>query len=345
MARVLVTGAAGQVGSRLVRQLLARDHEVRGLILPDDPARSRLDGLEIEVVAGDLMDPETAEKAVAGVDAVVHTANLVGPLPGMSESQFFDNNVRTTFHMARAAARVADRLQRFVHISSSAVYPNDSQQLRPCYSPIDEAHPLRPRGVYALSKLIGEHILSATSRETGLPVAFIRPSGIVSGTAVLGRWTVGFVSKMLRVGQATPEGELYMADGTELWHALDAAAESDRQPCAITDTQGRPWMYRLADARDVAHACVCALESPAAVGEAFNAAAPEPIYYTEAAEALSEAIGMPVVKWQVPVRWVFDLSITKARSLIGYKPRWGIRQMIADAIAVQRGESDGMSWD
>ena len=52
--KVLVTGAAGQVGCRLVRQLLDQNCEVRGTILPDDPARSRLDGVDIELREGDL---------------------------------------------------------------------------------------------------------------------------------------------------------------------------------------------------------------------------------------------------------------------------------------------------
>jgi nucleoside-diphosphate-sugar epimerase len=341
MAKVLVTGAAGQVGCRLVRQLLARGYEVRGLVLPGDPARGRLDGLSLELMEGDLLDPEVAEAAVSGVDAVIHTANLVSPLPGMSESAFFDNNVRSTFHLLRAAGRRAKELRRLVHVSSSSVYPNDSHEVRPCYTPVDEEHPLRPRGVYPLSKLLGEEVVWGAMRETGLAAAVIRPSGIVSGDAVLGRWTVGFVSRILRVGQMHPEGELYMADGQKVVQELERAGAPE-QPCAITDEAGRPWVYRLVDARDVAHACVCALESPAATGEAFNAAAPEPIYYTEAAQLLAEATGKPLLRWQVPVRWVFDLSIVKAKALIGYRPCWGIREMIADAIAYQKGESDGM---
>ncbi|MHB0878403.1 MAG: NAD-dependent epimerase/dehydratase family protein [Anaerolineae bacterium] len=342
MAKVTVTGASGQVGSRLVRQLLARNYEVRGIVLPDDPARSRLDGLGVEIVAGNLLDPETAEAVVAGTDAVIHTANLVSPLPGMSEDAWFDNNVRTTFNMVRAAGRHADTLQRFVHISSSSIYPNDSHEVASCYHPVDELHPLQARGVYALSKLIGETILWGTRRETGLQAVAIRPSGILSGEAVLGRWSVGFAAGILRAGQTHPTSEMYRPDGGEPWRALEAAADQKR-PCAITDAEGRPWLYQPVDARDVAHGLICALESPAAVGEAFNVAAPAPISYVEAAEVLAERTGAEPLPWQAPVRWVYDLSIAKAKSLIGYRPRWGIREMVDGALAVRRGESDGMS--
>ena len=84
--KILVAGAAGQVGCRLVRQLLERNHEVRGTVLPDDPALERLEGLDVELAAGDLTDETFVEGAVAGVDAVIHTANIVGPQ--------FDNNMQ-----------------------------------------------------------------------------------------------------------------------------------------------------------------------------------------------------------------------------------------------------------
>jgi nucleoside-diphosphate-sugar epimerase len=344
MGKVLVTGAAGQVGCRLVRQLLDRNREVRALILPGDPNRGRLAGLDVEVMEGNLLDTAAAAKAVEGAGSVLHTANLVGALPGMSDSDFFDNNVRTTFHVAQAAGARASKLERFVHISSSSVYPSDTHQYAACYAPIDEAHPLRPRGVYPLSKLIGEDIVWATMRETGLPVAVIRPSGIASGDSILGRWTVGFVSAILRTGQEYRESELYMQDGRDLSSELDAAAPAKDLPCAVSDERGRPWIYTPVDARDVAHALVCALESPGAVGESFNAEGPRPITYPEAAAALSEATGKPVFEYRVPVRWYFDMSIAKARALIGYQPRWGIQEMIADAVAVRRGESDGLAW-
>jgi len=341
MALVLVTGAAGQVGSRLIRQLLARNYEVRGLILPADPNRSRLDGLDIDIAEGNLLDMEVCQRAIENADAVIHTANLVGALPGMSETDFFDNNVRNTFNIVNVASKRADTLQRLVYISSSSVYPNDAHAIAPCYNPIDEMHPLRPEGTYALGKLISEQIVTACARQTGLQTAILRPSGISSGTSILGRWSVGFVCGILRTGQNSPRGALYMSDGTELWHELEAAAVSKEQPCAIRDNLGRPWIYQLVDARDVAHGCICALESGAAVGEVFNVSAPRPITYDEAAKVMSEATGQPIFEWQVPVRWQYDLDNTKARCWIGYQPKWGIKEMVNSALAVQRGEADG----
>jgi nucleoside-diphosphate-sugar epimerase len=340
MARILVTGAAGQVGSRVVRQLLAKGYDVKALVLPDDPNAARISDLDIELIEGNLLDPDVATAAIEGVDAVIHTANLVGPLPGMSEADFFDNNVRSTFNVVRAASRRAAELSRFVHVSSSSVYPNDAQTIAPRYNPVDEQHPQRPIGIYPMAKIIGEHTVMATARETGLRISIIRPSGICSGDAVLNRWSVRFVCGLLKAGQRNRESALHMADGTELWRELERAAQSPDQQCAVTDTQSRPWVYQLVDARDVAHGCICALESEAAVGEAFNIAAPRPIPFPEAAQLVAEATGTSVLEWQVPVRWVFDLDITKAKTMIGYSPRWDIAEMVESAMTVRAGEPE-----
>lgn len=64
---------------------------MKGLILPNDPLRHRINGLKIEVIEGNLMNQSLAPKLVADVDAVIHTANLVSSLLEMSE---IDNNVR-----------------------------------------------------------------------------------------------------------------------------------------------------------------------------------------------------------------------------------------------------------
>jgi len=341
--RVLVTGATGQVGCRLVRQLLAGNYEVRAVILIDDPNKGRLDDLDVEIIEGNLLDISLCEKAMDKVPYVIHTANLVGPLPGMSETEFFNNNVMSTFNLTSSASKLADKIQRFVYISSSSVYPNDSHDIATVYNPVDEMHPLRPEGAYALSKLTGEEIVKGYTRQKGLRSTMLRPSGIISGTAVLSRWSVSSVSGILRAGQSSPRSSLYMRDGQELWHDLETKALSKDQPCAVIDKYKAPWLYQPTDARDVAHACVCAIESKSAPGEAFNVSAPEPIPFTQAAQIMSEVTGIPVLNYELPVRWIYDLNNIKARYGISYNPKWGIREMINSALAVQRGESDGLT--
>ena len=308
--KILVAGAAGQVGCRLVRQLLARNHEVRG-----------------ELATGDLTDEAFVDGAVNGVEAVIHTANYVGP--------HLDNNLQTDRIVTRVCGQYADRLERFVYTSSSAVFPNDSQTIACAYHPVDELHPKRPMGEYALGKLIGEEFTAMAARETGLRTAVVRPSHVQSGEGVLARFTVGGVANMLERGQNSPLGELYMADGTELWHDLLAEAADEGQPCSVRDLEGRPWLYQPNDARDIAHMLVCAVEEPAALGESFNCGAPAPFSYPEAAAILAERTGVEPLEVRLPVWFRYDHDNTKGRSLINFRPRGDLRTMINSALRVR----------
>ena len=188
--KVLVTGATGQVGCRLVRQLLARNHEVRGTVWFKDPALDRIAGLDVDVQEGDLTDPDFVKRAVDGVDAVIHTANLVGP--------YFENNVQTTLQVARGCGEVAGRLDRLIYVSSSGVFPNDSHTLACAYHPVDELHPKRATSEYNLSNLIGEQIMEIATRRTGLRTVVVRPSHVLCKDKILQQFTVQRVVNILK---------------------------------------------------------------------------------------------------------------------------------------------------
>ena len=335
--KVLVTGAAGQVGCRLVRQLMERNHEVRGAVLPDDPCQERIDGLDMEIFEGDLTDVNFVKRAVEKVDAVIHTANLVGP--------HFENNVQTNMEVARACADRADVLDRYIFVSSSAVFPNDGHAIACAYHPVDENHPKRPPSEYALSKLIGEEITEMQARRTGLRTVIVRPSHVLSGSAIFKQFTVARVCGVLRAGHNNPASELYMSDGTDLCRQVQAAAEDDDQPCSVRDMDGRPWYYQPNDARDVAHGLVCALEIPGAVGESFNLGAPGTFLSPEGAKRLAEITGRKLLEIRLPVQWRYDHDITKAKSWIGYQPKGDLKTMMASAKAVEAGESQGYIWE
>ena len=334
--KVLVTGATGQVGCRLVRQLLAANYEVRGTAWAKDPALDRVAGLGLDLLTGDLTDPAFVRRAVDGADAVIHTANLVGP--------YFENNVQTTLEIARACGEAADRLDRLIYVSSSGVFPNDSHVLACAYHPVDELHPKRATNEYNLSKLIGEQITDMVSRRTGLRTVIVRPSHVLSGDRILQQFTVNRVVAVLKAGQQNRGSELYMPDGTELWRRFEAAAEDAAQPCSVCDLDGRPWYYQPNDARDVAHGLVRALEAPAALGESFNLGAPAPFTFPEGAALLAELTGRAPLEMRLPVRWRYDHDIAKARSWIGYRPRGDLQTMMRSARAHQLGEHGGYDW-
>ncbi len=167
MGSVAVTGVTSGVGLRLAELARARGLEVVGLVR--DPARSdatRLRGLGVELVRGDLEDEAALTELARGADVLVHLAAHVGDR-GRPE-EFVRVNVGGTARAVRAAA--AGGVRRFVHLSSTAVYG------RPDEGRVDEGWPMRHSGApYDDTKVDAERVAFATGRELGLEVVALRP--------------------------------------------------------------------------------------------------------------------------------------------------------------------------
>jgi NADH dehydrogenase len=122
---ILITGAAGEIGSRLARRLHQQGHQVRALVLPGDPLVDRLANTAT-VHFGDVTRPETLADPFGGVDVVYHLAAV---LLCESATQFQAVNVEGTRHVVDAA--VAAKVGHLVHISSaSVVYPRTTHYSR-----------------------------------------------------------------------------------------------------------------------------------------------------------------------------------------------------------------------
>lgn len=123
---ILVTGASGTVGVRLVQRLAASGSTVRALVLPDDPFRGRLADTRCEVVEGDITRPQTLDRAVDGVQTVFHLAAII---LSDDEQAFERVNLGGTRNLL-AAARVAG-VEHFIYVSSaSVVYPHTTPYSR-----------------------------------------------------------------------------------------------------------------------------------------------------------------------------------------------------------------------
>ncbi|MBN1335641.1 MAG: NAD-dependent epimerase/dehydratase family protein [Deltaproteobacteria bacterium] len=125
----LVTGASGHLGTNLIHRLVARGHRVRALVRGDAPW---LGG--VERVQGDVLDPASLEKAVAGVDVVFHLAgviSVVGERGGLVRRV----NVEGTRNVLAAAG-----MRRIVHMASIHAFRQD-----PVNAPLDETRPLADR--------------------------------------------------------------------------------------------------------------------------------------------------------------------------------------------------------
>lgn len=165
--RVLVTGATGALGPAMIRALRAAGHEVRALARR--PVAPELAG--IESCAGDLTDLASLDRAVLGMDAVVHLAALLhitNPPPDM-RTTYHRINVAGTRWLAEAAERAGVR--RFVLASTTAVYG-------PSTTPATESTPAAPESWYAESKLAAERAVFEVHRAGAFDVSVLRLSAV-----------------------------------------------------------------------------------------------------------------------------------------------------------------------
>ena len=164
--RVLITGASGFLGSHVAEQLKSAGHDVRCLVRKTSNTRF-LDELGVELAEGALHQKDSLEKAVEGVDAIIHSAGLV---KARSEADFFACNTQGTANLLDAAIEHAPNLKRFVHVSSlEACGPS------PDGRPVPH-HQERPVTAYGRSKLAAEK--ECLSRKDRLPVVLLRPGAI-----------------------------------------------------------------------------------------------------------------------------------------------------------------------
>src|SRR5712692_3793945 len=167
--KVLVTGATGFIGGHVTERLVGeRRAEVRALVR--DPAKAQgLAKLGVEVVAGDLTDLASLERAVNGCSAVIHAAAQVSSVP--SRAAFELSNVAGTDNLLRAAA--AARVARFVHLSSIAVFG-----LATSGEVDDQRRRERSGDPYCDTKCDAEELAFRAHREGRLPVTILRPSAV-----------------------------------------------------------------------------------------------------------------------------------------------------------------------
>ncbi|MDX2162337.1 MAG: NAD-dependent epimerase/dehydratase family protein [bacterium] len=161
---VLITGGSGFLGINLVRYLLARGHAVVSLDLLDFdyPERGR-----ITEVKGDIRDRAAVDRAMQGVQIVIHTA---AALPLYSEADIFSTDIDGTRNILESAA--AHGVERMIHISSTAVYGV------PDHHPLYETDPVSGVGPYGKAKIEAE-ALCVEARKTGLCVPIIRPKSFI----------------------------------------------------------------------------------------------------------------------------------------------------------------------
>jgi len=163
--RFLITGGAGFLGINLIRFLLARGHAVSSL----DVAEFRYSDVadRVQVIQGDIRDPGVVDRAMEGVDIVVHAA---AALPLYPREDIFTTNVDGTRNVLEAGYRRG--IGRLIHISSTAVYGI------PDHHPLVEGDRLHGVGPYGEAKVQAEAICHEYRRR-GMCLPMLRPKSFV----------------------------------------------------------------------------------------------------------------------------------------------------------------------
>jgi dTDP-glucose 4,6-dehydratase len=215
---VLITGAGGFIGSHLAEQLAREGAQVRAFVhynarndwgllqaLPPDVAAA------VEVVPGDLKDPEALRSAAENIEVIFHLGALIAiPYSYRHPVDVVQANVLGTLHVLNAAR--AAGVARLVHTSTSEVYGTAR------YAPIDEDHPLQGQSPYAASKIGADKLVESYVRSFDLPAVTVRPfntygPGQSARAVIPAIITQALSGDVVRLGARTPTRDLtYVAD-------------------------------------------------------------------------------------------------------------------------------------
>lgn len=228
---VLVTGASGFLGGRLVQVLAARGQAVRVLARSGSDLR-HLTGLPIEVIRGGLVEASPLAEAVQGVTHIYHCAGC--STDWAPWEVYFEANVTGVDNLL-CAARETGGLERFLHVSTTDVY---GYPVEPC----DEAHPPADVGLpYNQTKCLGEDRVW----KSGLPVTVVRPATIYGPR---GKAFAIDIARLIREGSmavidggASPGGFCYVDNAVDAIIQAATAPGTDGRAYNLADGTGATW--------------------------------------------------------------------------------------------------------
>jgi dTDP-glucose 4,6-dehydratase len=306
--RILVTGAAGFIGSNFVRYWIDRhpdDDVVAYDVLTYAGDRRNLDGLDVEFVEGDITDTELAERTLRDKDIEVvvnFAAESHNSLAVVDPGRFFHTNVLGTQRMLEAARQSG--VARFHHVSTCEVYgdlPLDTDEK------FTEETPYRPRTPYNASKAGADHAVRAYYETYGLPVTITNCSNNYGPYQFPEKVIPLFTTKAL---------------------------DDEPLPLYASTQNKREWLHVL----DHCRAIELALER-GRVGETYNVGSGVEKTIEEIADAVLGALGKPSsLKTIVEDRPGHDrrylLDSSKLRSELGWN----------DEIAFDQGLEETVRW-
>ena len=349
--RILITGGAGFIGSHLARRLLGDGHEVRALDRLDPqvhPERERPAYLEdeVELIVGDVRDPAAVAEALDGVDAVVHLAAKVGVGQSMYEiadycsvntvgtgillEAMFERDVRRLVvassmsiygeGLARTAdGEVAEAVERDrAQLERAEWEPRSPDGRELAFEPTPETKRPSLSSVYALNKYDQERMCLLFGSSYEVPTTALRFFNVYGPDQALSNPYTGVL--------AIFGGRLL----------------NGRPPLIFEDGEQR---RDFVSVHDVARACALALERDEAAGCAINVGSGESVTVREIARRLALVTGREELEAEVTGKYrVGDIrhcfaDITRAREVLGYEPRVGLDEGMAELAEWLEGQT------
>ena len=332
--QVLITGGAGFVGSHLADGLLQAGHKVR--VVDDLTPQVHTQGVpdylspEVELVVGDVRDPNRMREVLRGVDVVYHFAAVVGVGQSMYEmSRYMSVNTQGTAELLQAMLDSKTAPQKLIVASSMSIYGEGKYQCSSCFR--EATPPVRPvsqlkagqwelhcdscqgvlgplptsesklseiNSVYALSKRDQEELCLIYGRTYGVPVTALRFFNIYGTRQALSNPYTG-VAAIFAARLLNDQAPLVFEDGEQLRDFVSV--------------------------HDIVRANILAMDRPASDGEVINIGCGRPISIRQVAEILARSLGKdiaPVITQKYrsgDIRHCYA-DLTKARSLLGYEP-------------------------
>jgi len=304
--KYLITGGAGFIGSHIANTLLQNGKQVRIFDNFSSGKRENLQGLDVEIIEGDLRNDDDVNKAVKGIDIIFHEAAFVSVPESMEKPQeCLDVNVTGTSKLFEAARRSG--VKRVVVASSAAVY-GDSEAY-----PLSEDTPLRQLSPYAVSKRIDEMYAELFTNQFGLEVVALRYFNVY--------------------GPRQRPDSMYAAAVPIFIRRI-----LDNKPITVYGDGGQT--RDLVNVKDVVQANLLASEHPAAPGKIFNVCtgvetklldllnilykifpnAPKHVHAEPRAGDIYRSIGTP----------------QKIMNTLGFKPQISLADGLAEAVEVMK---------
>jgi len=328
LAKILVTGGAGFIGSHLTEALLARGDQV---IAIDDQSTGSAENLaavrqhpRLRYIHGTVADRELIHSSLADIDEVYHLAAAVGvQLIASNPILTIENNVYPTELLLQELRHVQEqgRAVKLFLASTSEVYGKNP---KPRWTEEDDlvfGPTTRPRWSYGASKAIDEFLALAYFRQFGLPAVIGRFFNVV-GPRQTGRY------------------------GMVLPRFVDAALAG--RPLTVHD-DGRQ-VRCFAHVADVVSAVVTLMQTPAAPGRVFNIGSDRPVSIGELADRVAASFDPrpPITFQSYAEAYSEDFEdvrsrvpdLTRLRQTIDYRPEYDLERMIREVIAWKRSEAE-----